>query len=73
MSVAVVLTRDDLREEVNAKGIGRFLEDYKKWRIKARAASIEQQQQEEQEKLLEEEQESEFDKMLNSLEQQKPR
>ena len=64
MSVVVVLSRDDLREEVNTKGIGRFLEDYKRWRRKSHAtsASIEQQQEEE---------ETEYDKMLNHLEQQK--
>ncbi len=74
LSVAVVLTRDDLREEVNTKGIGRFLEDYKKWRIKSRAVSASVQQQEQLQQQLGEvvEEESEFDKMLKSMEQRKP-
>ena len=64
MSIAVVLARDDLREEVNAKGIGRFLEDYKRWRRNSLAtnASAEKEQRE---------QESEYDRMLNHLELQK--
>jgi hypothetical protein len=64
MSIVVVLSRDDLREEVNAKGIGRFLEDYKRWRRKPppTVASMEHQQGE---------QESEYNKMLNHLELQK--
>mmetsp|Transcript_5203 Transcript_5203/g.12414 ORF Transcript_5203/g.12414 Transcript_5203/m.12414 type:complete len:164 (+) Transcript_5203:160-651(+) len=73
LSVAVVLTRDDLREEVNAKGIGRFLEDYKKWRIKSQIEQQQQQQLEQQGRQGGEEQESEYDKMLNHLAQQKPR
>mmetsp|Transcript_8340 Transcript_8340/g.17291 ORF Transcript_8340/g.17291 Transcript_8340/m.17291 type:complete len:163 (-) Transcript_8340:1314-1802(-) len=72
LSVAVVLARDDLREEVNAKGIGRFLEDYKTWRIKSQL-ELQQQQLEQQGQLGGEEQESEYDKMLNHLAQQKPR
>jgi hypothetical protein len=32
MSGIVVLSREDLREEVEKKGIGRFLKDFKNWR-----------------------------------------
>ena len=60
LSVAVVLSRDDLREEVNDKGIGRFLEDYKSWRRKTLAANMSNQQQQV-------DQDGEYDKMLNHL------
>lgn len=65
LSVAVVLSRDDLREEVNEKGIGRFLEDYKKWKRKPQTTPVSLEEQP-----LEEE--SEYDKMMKQLEQQKP-
>ena len=64
MSIVVVLNRDDLREEVNAKGIGRFLEDYKRWRRKSPPVDASTEQQHEEE-------ESEYNKMLNHLELQK--
>ena len=64
MSIVVVLNRDDLREEVNAKGIGRFLEDYKRWRRKPPPTDAYTEQQQEEE-------ESEYNKMLNHLELQK--
>ena len=75
MSIVVVLNRDDLREEVNARGIGRFLEDYKQWRRKPRAAtSTEQQQQQgeqQQQGQHEHEHEHEYERILNNLQQQK--
>ena len=65
LSVVVVLSRDDLREEVNEKGIGRFLEDYKRWKRKPQITNVPIEEQP-----LEEE--SEYDKMMKQLEQQKP-
>ena len=65
LSVVVVLSRDDLREEVNEKGIGRFLEDYKRWKRKPQITNVPIE-----EPPLEEE--SEYDKMMKQLEQQKP-
>lgn len=65
LSVVVVLSRDDLREEVNEKGIGRFLEDYKRWKRKPQITNVPMEEQP-----LEEE--SEYDKMMKQLEQKKP-
>ena len=75
LSVVVVLSRDDLREEVNAKGIGRFLEDYKRWRRKSRATNESTEQQQVANASIEQEpveEESEYDKILYHLEHQKP-
>lgn len=65
LSIVVVLGRDDLREEVNAKGIGRLLEDYKRWRRKKNRATNAPTEQHQAE------QSSEYDKMLNDLELQR--
>eukprot|EP00536_Pseudo-nitzschia_multiseries_P002659 jgi/Psemu1/283879/fgenesh1_pg.35_\ len=72
LSIVVVLNRDDLREEVNDKGIGRFVEDYKRWRwtpplsSPANLPSTEQQIQQQQL-----EHESEYERMLIQLDKQK--
>ena len=74
MSVVVVLNRDDLREEVNSKGIGRFVEDYKKWRRTPRgplvsepAAPASGPAVPSAKELSDAEEESEYDRMMNLL------
>mmetsp|Transcript_16184 Transcript_16184/g.44813 ORF Transcript_16184/g.44813 Transcript_16184/m.44813 type:complete len:168 (-) Transcript_16184:67-570(-) len=71
LSIVVVLNRDDLREEVNDKGIGRFVEDYKRWRRappKRAPPSTEQQQEQQQQQA---EHKGEYERMLNQLEREK--
>jgi len=63
LSIAVVLNRDDLRDEVNDKGIGRFLEDYKRWRRVPPQATLPSTGTEQQQH-RDEEHESEYDKMI---------
>lgn len=68
MSIAVVLNRDDLRDEVNDKGIGRFVEDYKRWRT---TPSSDDARLSPGQKLHVDEDESEYDQLLNQLREKK--
>jgi hypothetical protein len=52
MSGVVVLLRDDLREELEERGIGRFVKDIKQWRT-VRAIELEQKQGDTKKKELE--------------------
>ena len=63
LSIVLVLNRDDLREEVNDKGIGRFLEDYKRWRRAPPRTPLPPTEEHQQE-----EHESEYETMLKELE-----
>jgi hypothetical protein len=49
MSCIVVILRDDLREELEEKGIARFLRDIKQWRT-VRAIELEEKQRAPKEK-----------------------